>query len=297
MPGINTSTPPYRVLCEAVGLPVPPQSTPSPVTGRNQNRGYGQQQWPQQQYQPTFQHQHQQYGGFSQNPGPGPYQFQQQGYGHGHGHGPGMNLSPLLVPQNMALGQMRGQRHDQSDPNLTPMPGHGSPRTPVPQYPNPNPNLHSNQRRGQNQMMSPTSDPFNPVSHGHGLHYNNDKKADESSHPHLSTRRIYPTPLLLVLVLGFHLSSVNKSRISNNSPIWVDWGLWIHNLALGLDKDSKGRGRGSIRVWYVIFFPTARSEIPSWILMDRWEECTLPVHRTSHQMNKVTTIQSSIKKE
>jgi hypothetical protein len=66
----------------------------------------------------------------------------------------------------MALGQMRGHAHShghghdpsQSDPNLTPMPNHGSPRTPVPQYPNPN-----NGRRGQNQMMSPTSDPFNPV--------------------------------------------------------------------------------------------------------------------------------------
>lgn len=99
-------------------------------------------------------------------------------------------------------------------------------------------------------MMSPTSDPFNPVGHGH--HYNNDKKADDSSRPHRLIHHICPTLLLLVLVLGCHLSSVNKSRILNNNRIWVGWGLWIHNLALGLHL-GRGRGRGSIRVWYVLF--------------------------------------------
>jgi hypothetical protein len=79
-----------------------------------------------------------------------------------------MNLSPLLVPQNMPLGQMRSHGHH--DPNLTPMPDHMSPRTPVPgMYPQ-----HGQPRRQfsgngnhLNQMMSPTSDPFNPVSPGH----------------------------------------------------------------------------------------------------------------------------------
>jgi hypothetical protein len=51
----------------------------------------------------------------------------------------------------MPLGQMR--HHDPNDPNVTPMPGHAGPRTPVP---------HPHQGRGQS-MMSPTSDPFNPV--------------------------------------------------------------------------------------------------------------------------------------
>ena len=53
----------------------------------------------------------------------------------------------------MPLGQMRHREHDPNDPNATPMPGHAGPRTPVP---------HPHQGRGQG-MMSPTSDPFNPV--------------------------------------------------------------------------------------------------------------------------------------
>lgn len=61
-----------------------------------------------------------------------------------------MNLSPIMVAQNMPLGQMRHQHHDSNDPNVTPMPGHV---TPIP---------HPHQGRGQG-MMSPTSDPFNPV--------------------------------------------------------------------------------------------------------------------------------------
>jgi hypothetical protein len=78
-----------------------------------------------------------------------------------------INMSPLLVPQNMPIGQMRPGPHghghsDSPDPNLTPMPNH-SPRTPVP-----HPHAHG---QGQglrrqfsgNHMMSPTSDPFNPV--------------------------------------------------------------------------------------------------------------------------------------
>jgi protein JSN1 len=145
LPTINTSsTPPYRVLLEAVGLPVPPSSSPSPVARRHQTQqwqGQGQGQG----YQPQYQ-----YGGFSQNQ----YHHQhQQQYMPQYGQGPGMNLSPLLVPQNMPLGQMRHREHDPNDPNVTPMPGHAGPRTPVP---------HPHQGRGQG-MMSPTSDPFNPV--------------------------------------------------------------------------------------------------------------------------------------
>jgi len=141
LPTINTSsTPPYRVLLEAVGLPVPPSSSPSPVARRQQ----GQNQWQGQGqgYQPQYQ-----YGGFSQNQCHHQQQYMPQQYGQG------MNLSPLLVPQNMPLGQMRHREHDPNDPNSTPMPGHAGPRTPVP---------HPHQGRGQG-MMSPTSDPFNPV--------------------------------------------------------------------------------------------------------------------------------------
>jgi protein JSN1 len=144
---INTSsTPPYRVLLEAVGLPVPPSSSPSPVARRHQTQqwqGQGQGQG----YQPQYQ-----YGGFSQNQYHHQHQHQQQ-YMPQYGQGQGMNLSPLLVPQNMPLGQMRHREHDPNDPNVTPMPGHAGPRTPVP---------HPHQGRGQG-MMSPTSDPFNPV--------------------------------------------------------------------------------------------------------------------------------------
>jgi len=162
LPTINTSsTPPYRVLLEAVGLPLPPMTSPSPVgrarqnQNQNQNQGWGG-------YQAPYQ-----YGGFSQNY----HQHQQQhymphqqqyGHGQGQGQGQGMNLSPLLVPQNMPIGQMR--QHDPSDPNSTPMPGHASPQTPIP---HPHPHSQSHPHPGQNRqgpgMMSPTSDPFNPV--------------------------------------------------------------------------------------------------------------------------------------
>jgi protein JSN1 len=160
LPTINTSsTPPYRVLLEAVGLPVPPSVSPAPgARGPRQGQNQQQQQWQGQGqgqgYQPPYQ-----YGGFSQNPYHHQQQFmsqhqhqQYQGLGQGHG----VNLSPLLVPQNMPLGQMR-HNHDSSDPNLTPMPGHMSPRTPVP-------HPHHPGRQGPGGMMSPTSDPFNPVS-------------------------------------------------------------------------------------------------------------------------------------
>jgi hypothetical protein len=78
-----------------------------------------------------------------------------------------INMSPLLVPQNMPIGQMRPGPHghghsDSPDPNLTPMPNH-SPRTPVP---HPHPHGQGQGLRRQfsgNHMMSPTSDPFNPV--------------------------------------------------------------------------------------------------------------------------------------
>jgi protein JSN1 len=152
MPRVKAaSTPPYRVLLESVGLPVPPPSGPSPGPGQgprgpNRNQRGPWQGGPQHGQQQPFQ-----YGGFSQNP----YHQQQQHQQHYQQHN--MNLSPLLVPQNMAIGQMRagqGGHSDSLDPNLTPMQGH-SPRTPVPHPHRPHLPGH--------QMMSPTSDPFNPV--------------------------------------------------------------------------------------------------------------------------------------
>lgn len=149
LPNIKAScTPPYRTLLENVGLPVPAGPVrASPLGHRNQ--------WPQTQHQQQYQqglpqHQNYPYGGFSQ---------QQQHPHPFYHHQPmmqqqGMNLSPLLVPQNMALGQMRGgQDMSSPDPNLTPTPGKDS-NTPVP---------HPRARMGNHTLMSPTSDPFNPV--------------------------------------------------------------------------------------------------------------------------------------
>ena len=139
LPSIKaSSTPPYRVLLEAVGLPVP--------AGHMQNFG-PRQPWNMAQPQFGYYPYHQpnspaSAGGLT--PGMTPY-------------GPmGQNLSPLLVAQNMPLGQPRN-----------PSPKVGSPHTPLAR------------QRGRlspgSAMMSPGSDPFNPVS----------RRAQRASEPHL----------------------------------------------------------------------------------------------------------------
>lgn len=149
LPNIKAaSTPPYRSLLEAVGLPVPAGPVrASPVGHRNQWNPSQPNGPAQRGTQPPFQ-----YGGFSQQQQqPHPY-YHHQGI---LGQQQGMNLSPLLVPQNMPLGQMRGGADMGSpDPNLTPTPGKDG-RTPVP---HPRARLPFN-----SHVMSPTSDPFNPV--------------------------------------------------------------------------------------------------------------------------------------
>lgn len=149
LPGVKaSSTPPYRLLLEAVGLPVP--------TGPMNASPYGGRGWQQPRH-----HSH---------PGHSPQNVPQgmsPGYGYGypayhhlpHGGSPtpppgvnysqmGQNLSPLLVPQNMSLGH--SMRNGSPGPNM------GSPRTPqARQRGRLSPGAH---------MMSPGSDPFNPVS-------------------------------------------------------------------------------------------------------------------------------------
>ncbi len=131
LPAIKaSSTPPYRRLLEEVGLPVPPMTNAySPVR---------------QQYQPNS----------NWSTSPNHFSLPQQGGGSYNPYGqppsgiPGIyangNLSPLLMPQNMSLGQaMRGGGSTKG------------PRTP------------QTAQRGRlspaSQMMSPASDPFNPV--------------------------------------------------------------------------------------------------------------------------------------
>lgn len=143
LPGIKAAnTPPYRLLLEAVGLPVPAGYIGNSPFGRGQ--GQHQNGWQQNQSQVGA-------GGYA---GQNYYQYHQPmaispgGYGQA-----GSNLSPLLIPQNMPLGQsMRG-----GSPNMN---GHGgggnSPRTPVPG--------RRDRMSSAGNMLSPGSDPFNPVS-------------------------------------------------------------------------------------------------------------------------------------
>jgi protein JSN1 len=192
------STPPYRLLLEAVGLPVPATALrASPMTAPNQrqslsapwqqHQGHMQQGQQHHQYQhhhqQQHQHQHQQQQQ-QQQLGTPPHQYGFYPYNQPMQTSPmnsmigqmsGMNLSPLLVPQNMPMGQMRGQQQQPGgypggtagagggggmnqttpNPNLTPRPDQ-SPRTPV---------AHPRGRMDMmHQMMSPASDPFNPVS-------------------------------------------------------------------------------------------------------------------------------------
>lgn len=130
-----SSSAPYRLLMEAVGLPVPAGASTSP---------YAQRGWQGQQQQ-------------QQDRSPYGYGYHYNGNNSPHGatpqhmaYGPmGQNLSPLLIPQNMPLSQAIRA----GSPNLG---MNGSPRTPIAR------------QRGRlspaSQMMSPGSDPFNPVS-------------------------------------------------------------------------------------------------------------------------------------
>jgi protein JSN1 len=147
-------TPPYRLLLEIVGLPVP--AGPSPFS-----RTYPNQQ-PQSQggyYTPSPQHAQGYHRQNQSSPSPQP-----NAYGNGM---TGPNLSPLLIPQNMALGQMRngggppnsGMGGKMMGMNIGGMGGSPQmqPRTPQAIQRgrlSPGPGSH---------MMSPGSDPFNPV--------------------------------------------------------------------------------------------------------------------------------------
>lgn len=134
LPNIKASTtPPYRMLLEAVGLPVPAGYVTDSPFGRNPNPHWQpnrQQQQQQQQQQPQF--------------GQTYYPYHQSVNDAGYQAVNGLdNLSPLLIPQTMPLGQMRGN-HQQGK----------SPRTPTARQ----------GRLSPGSMMSPASDPFNPVS-------------------------------------------------------------------------------------------------------------------------------------
>lgn len=136
LPNIKASTtPPYRMLLEAVGLPVPAGYVNDSPFGRNPNPHWQpnrQQQQPQQQQQQQPQ--------FGQTYYPYHQSVNDAGYQAVNGLD---NLSPLLIPQTMPLGQMRGN----------PQTGK-SPRTPTARQ----------GRLSPGSMMSPASDPFNPVS-------------------------------------------------------------------------------------------------------------------------------------
>jgi protein JSN1 len=131
LPSIKaSSTPPYRLLLEVVGLPVPAGSINSSPFGRSGGQGWSAQAQAQGQLGGMGYYPYQQpiaagsgpYGGLPVNPG----------------------LSPLLIP-------IGGGPARPGSPNPN-----GSPRTPQPR------------QRGRlspgSQMMSPGSDPFNPVS-------------------------------------------------------------------------------------------------------------------------------------
>ncbi|WWD16333.1 hypothetical protein CI109_100759 [Kwoniella shandongensis] len=154
LPTIKASnTPPYRMLLEAVGLPVP-----AGYIGNNSPFGRPQQQanWSPQHHQPQHHQQsfgqqfypyHQPVNGSPVNPGfPG---------GNGIPVGQvGGALSPLMIPQNMPLGQsMRGGPGGPGggSPNVG-----KSPRTPLARQ--------QGRMSPGSSMMSPGSDPFNPFA-------------------------------------------------------------------------------------------------------------------------------------
>ena len=159
LPNIKaSSTPPYRILLEAVGLPIP-----SGHMGSNGLSGAPRQT---SNSSPGWQHQSAQVG-LAQQRGPQVPQGVPGAYGYYPYHQPnvspalsgltpgnlgaygpmGQNLSPLLVAQNMPLGQTR---------NPSPKVGGMSPHTPIAR--------HRGRMSPNSQMLSPGSDPFNPVS-------------------------------------------------------------------------------------------------------------------------------------
>ena len=139
-----SSTPPYRHLLEAVGLPVP--------AGHIGSSPFNNAKWPAQaagSRQPAL---GAGFNGYGSNGSPHGAYGQTRGMSQGQQqmmYAPmamGNGLSPLLSAQNMPLSQAIRT----GSPNLV-----GSPRTPVAR------------QRGRmspgSQMMSPGSDPFNPV--------------------------------------------------------------------------------------------------------------------------------------
>ena len=128
LPNIKaSSTPPYRMLLEAVGLPVPAGHLGAGGFGR---RSFG----PQQSFG---------YGGYGYPGGSPPMghsgsSSSQMAYGS-----MGQALSPLMGAQNMSLGP--------SHHGLV-----GSPSTPIAR--------HRGRLSPGTQMMSPASDPFNPFA-------------------------------------------------------------------------------------------------------------------------------------
>ncbi|WWC99410.1 hypothetical protein V866_006313 [Kwoniella sp. B9012] len=157
LPNIKASnTPPYRLLLEAVGLPVPAgyiNNNSSSPFGRSHHHHHQHQQqqvqipqgWgmqPQQSFGQAF------YGGAG-----GANGYQQPPYGMN-------NLSPLLIPQNMPLGQsMRNPNSPNSTPNAN-----KSPRTPMARFSNGPMGMGMAGRMSPGSMMSPGSDPFNPFA-------------------------------------------------------------------------------------------------------------------------------------
>jgi protein JSN1 len=126
-----SSTPPYRLLLEAVGLPVPAGTSPfgrqHPQQSQGQNGYYTS---PQNAYQRANNH---------------TLSSPQPQYGM-----MGPNLSPLLMTQNMPLGQGRMLGR------VGGVGGSPQPRTPQARQ--------MGRLSPGSQMMSPGSDPFNPVS-------------------------------------------------------------------------------------------------------------------------------------
>ena len=86
---------------------------------------------------------------------------------------------------------------------------------------------------------------------------------------------------------GIRLSSQLGQQIANFEQQPNLGGLGIVDSQPGSGPAlGQGQGQGQYQSLVCPLLITARCELQSWagilILMDRWEECTLPVHRTSH---------------
>ena len=153
-----SSTPPYRILLEAVGLPIPsghmggssngfsggPRQGANAAWHNNQPTPPRGPQVPQNVAGPYGYYPYHQPNGSPALGGLTP--------GNLGAYGPmGQNLSPLLVAQNMPLGQTRNP-----SPKVGGDIGGMSPHTPVAR--------HRGRMSPNSQMLSPGSDPFNPVS-------------------------------------------------------------------------------------------------------------------------------------